>query len=209
MRIPTLLLALTLPLLLVFAVACGDDDDDGDETPTATESAADPTATEADEETATPTEEAEDPTATAEPTDEPAGGEEVVAVGSVDGVGDVLVDADGFTLYIFTNDTENTSNCSGACATSWPPVTTEATEIATPEGVTGEFTVFDRGDGTLQVAFDGMPLYRYAPDTAPGQANGEGVGGVWFVVRIAEDAASADGGGSGDAALTTGPDYGY
>jgi predicted lipoprotein with Yx(FWY)xxD motif len=207
MRIPWLLLALTVPLLLVFAVACGDDDDDGgDATATATESSAEPTA--ADDETATPTEEAEEPTATAEPTDEPAGGEDVVAVGSVDGVGDVLVDAEGFTLYIFTNDGENSSSCSGACATTWPPLTTDATEIATPDGVTGAFTVFDRGDGTMQVAFDGMPLYRYAPDTAPGQANGEGVGGVWFVVRIAEDAA-AGGGGGGDAALATEPDYGY
>lgn len=113
------------------------------------------------------------------------------------GVGDLLgvdgsgaqsatrVDRDGFTLYTFENDRNDTdgdgagdSDCNGACAATWPPLYAEA-------GATdwGDFTVIERDDSTRQWAFKGLPLYFFANDTAAGDTNGEGIGNIWFVAR--------------------------
>jgi predicted lipoprotein with Yx(FWY)xxD motif len=96
------------------------------------------------------------------------------------------------TLYIFTNDTEGVSNCSGDCATNWPPlVVTDDDEIAAGDGVTGELDTIERDDGSLQVTYDGAPLYYFAGDSAAGDSNGEGVGGVWFIASPDGAAAAA------------------
>jgi predicted lipoprotein with Yx(FWY)xxD motif len=79
------------------------------------------------------------------------------------------------TLYTFSKDTTGKSNCSGACAQNWPPA-------KSAPGVDGKITRIKRSDGTTQVALDGHPLYRYAGDTKPGDANGNGLnvfGGTW------------------------------
>jgi predicted lipoprotein with Yx(FWY)xxD motif len=49
----------------------------------------------------------------------------------------------------------------------------------------GSFGLLKRPDGTLQVTYNGMPVYRYAGDSGPGQSNGQGIGGVWFAVKVA------------------------
>lgn len=115
-------------------------------------------------------------------------------------LGTILVDAEGFTLYIFTNDTDGTSTCYDACAETWPPVPAD-TPIS-PDLDASLFGSTARDDGTEQLTVGGMPLYLYAPDTSPGDTTGQGVGGVWFVVDDtgAVIEASAD---------TRALDYGY
>jgi predicted lipoprotein with Yx(FWY)xxD motif len=103
----------------------------------------------------------------------------------------VLTDAKGFTLYWFVPDTSTKSNCNGSCAQIWPPVTGPATAGA---GVTGKLGTITRSDGSTQATYDGHPLYTYTADTAPGQANGNGInasGGVWHEVTASGAAAAA------------------
>jgi predicted lipoprotein with Yx(FWY)xxD motif len=109
----------------------------------------------------------------------------------------VVTNAQGFTLYSFAPDTATTSKCTGACAQIWPPVTTAATA---GQGVTGKLGTITRSDGSKQVTYDGHPLYTYTADTAPGQANGNGInvnGGVWHEVTASGQAAPAGNSGGG------------
>ncbi len=107
-----------------------------------------------------------------------------VAVGGNDELGDFLVAANGMTLYIFTVDDPGTSNCYDDCATAWPPLLVEEGQTPTAgEGVTGELGTTTRDDGTVQVTYNDQPLYFYAPDQEPGDATGQNVGDVWFVVE--------------------------
>ena len=94
-----------------------------------------------------------------------------------------LTDSAGRTLYLYTRDKGTTSECYGACAKAWPPLTTTG-----PVTVSGQYTVprdlgvTTRTDGTKQVTYGGHPLYYYQGDTAPGQTKGQGVGGAWFLI---------------------------
>ena len=109
---------------------------------------------------------------------------ETVAVSSSDELGSFLVANNGMTLYMFTNDEPGVSNCTGDCAEAWPPYTVGANDkLAAPADAMGELTTIEREDGSLQVAYNGMPLYFWAEDTAPGDTTGQGVGDVWFVVE--------------------------
>jgi predicted lipoprotein with Yx(FWY)xxD motif len=112
-----------------------------------------------------------------------AGGAEVVVASATDAtLGAVLTGKDGKTLYIFTPDSANTSTCVDACAQSWPPLVVTSTDtLKGGDGVTGKFTTFARPDGTMQVAYNGIPLYYFAKDTKAGDVTGQGVGGKWFV----------------------------
>ncbi len=98
-------------------------------------------------------------------------------------LGRYLSDAEGMTLYLFTNDTtENESTCYDQCAEAWPPFTAEE-PLTLPRGLQeDELTSFERDDGTMQVAYNGIPLYYWASDEEPGDTTGQGVGDVWFVV---------------------------
>ncbi len=101
---------------------------------------------------------------------------------SIAGVGTVLVDSAGRTLYVFTDDEAGTSRCLGTCLVNWPPVLASEAPPAPPV-VAGDLEVIQRADGTMQLAYKGLPLYYYVGDTSPGDAKGDGRGGVWFVVR--------------------------
>ena len=93
-----------------------------------------------------------------------------------------LTGEDGKTLYVFTPDSANTSTCVDACATSWPPLVVDSTDtLKAGDGVTGKLTTFARPDGTMQVAYNGIPLYYFAKDAKAGDVTGQGVGGKWFV----------------------------
>lgn len=98
-----------------------------------------------------------------------------------------LVNFAGMTLYTFDNDTtENTSACSGDCATNWPAVTIEEGQaVSVGDGVDLEdFTTFTRSDNSAaQVAYYAKPLYTFAGDAAAGDTNGDGVGGLWHIAK--------------------------
>ena len=87
-------------------------------------------------------------------------------------------------LYVFGNDSANTSACSGGCAATWPPFTIAAgDELKAGAGVKGKLTTFARADGSMQVAYDRSPLYYYAADEAAGDTKGQGIGDVWFIAK--------------------------
>lgn len=109
-----------------------------------------------------------------------------VAVGTTS-LGQVIVDDKGFTLYLFEKDTGPTSTCVDACAKAWPPATVTGSPTA-GTGVTGALTTTTRPDGTTQIVLAGHPLYRFAADTAPGDVNGQGVGGTWYAVSPSGEA---------------------
>ena len=94
----------------------------------------------------------------------------------------VLTNGKGFTLYSFAPDTPTTSKCYGSCAAYWPPVTGSS---AAGSGLPGKTGTIKRTDGSLQLTYDGHPLYTYIGDSSPGQASGNNVnlnGGLWLEV---------------------------
>ncbi len=95
-------------------------------------------------------------------------------------IGPVLAaEANGMTLYTFRQDAAGVSNCYDGCAASWPPFLAASSARAE-----AGFDLVTRRDGTLQwTDAAGMPLYFWAGDAAPGDATGDGVGGVWDVAR--------------------------
>jgi len=114
-------------------------------------------------------------------------GPATVNLGENDTLGSFLVDDKGMTLYLFTKDTPNTTVCYDKCATAWPPLLTTGAPVA-GEGVdASKLGTTDRTDGTVQVTYNGWPLYYYEKDKAPGDVVGQDVGDVWFVVSAAGD----------------------
>jgi len=98
-------------------------------------------------------------------------------------IGPVLADSKGLTLYWFSKDTRMTSACTGGCATAWPPLLGKPV-AAMGVHLTGQLGTITRSGGILQATYKGHPLYTYAGDMAPGQTKGNGVGGVWHVLRV-------------------------
>jgi predicted lipoprotein with Yx(FWY)xxD motif len=93
----------------------------------------------------------------------------------------ILTNAQGLTLYYFTSDTSTTAACTGGCANAWPPlVVTGSSSPTSATTLPGKLTTLTDANGT-QVEYNGHPLYTYATDSAPGQTNGQGVGGKWYV----------------------------
>jgi len=93
----------------------------------------------------------------------------------------ILTNAQGMTLYYFKPDTATKAACTGTCAGIWPPLlftSSGSPTSATP--LSGTLSVVTDANGK-QVEYNGHPLYTYSKDTAPGQANGEGFKGNWFV----------------------------
>jgi predicted lipoprotein with Yx(FWY)xxD motif len=105
-----------------------------------------------------------------------------VAITPTEKLGTILVDEDGRTLYMFTKDTKDTSNCYDKCEVAWPPLL-QADKPAVGDGVDASLLgTTTRKDGTVQVTYNGLPLYYYFKDAAPGDTTGQGVGSVWYVV---------------------------
>ena len=97
--------------------------------------------------------------------------------------GQIVVDKKGLSVYVFTKDTKDsaTSSCTGTCANNWPAVTTTSdTPAAT--GVMGTIGTAATPDGKKQLTINGMRVYYFAKDQAPGDILGQGVGGVWYLV---------------------------
>lgn len=114
-------------------------------------------------------------------------GAAVVSTRSISGLGVVLVDGQGRTLYIFVPDKHAKVTCTGACAQLWPPDKLASGQSAQAAGaVKGALLASDPDpEGGRVVTYAGWPLYTYVTDTAPGQASGQNLetsGGKWYVI---------------------------
>lgn len=171
-------LGLLVAAIALVAAACGGDDGGADETDAPTTTVA---STEAPTTTAAPTSEAPTTTAAATTTEAPAPAASVAVASS--GLGDILVDGNGNTLYLFAPDEQGPSVCNDGCAAAWPPL---VGEVTAGDGVDGSLLgTATRDDGAEQVTYNGWPLYYYADDSTPGDTNGQGVNDVWYVVDAA------------------------
>ncbi|HEY7150927.1 MAG TPA: hypothetical protein VH391_04540 [Solirubrobacterales bacterium] len=127
-------------------------------------------------------------TATASPSTSPASGAGMATIAMANNpqLGSILTDSQGNTVYAFAKDSNGMSNCSGACASVWPPVTTSG-KPTTGNGVVGsKLGTTKRSDGSTQVTYAGRPLYTYTADSGPGDTAGNGInefGGLWYAVR--------------------------
>jgi predicted lipoprotein with Yx(FWY)xxD motif len=103
------------------------------------------------------------------------------------GLGSVLVDSQGRTLYLFEADANGKSSCtSPGCVAEWPPLTTTGAPQPTGGLVASALGTTARSDGSHQVTYDGHPLYLFAGDSQPGMTGGQGIndnGGLWYAVR--------------------------
>jgi predicted lipoprotein with Yx(FWY)xxD motif len=103
----------------------------------------------------------------------------IVTIAKKAKVGNVVVDAQGRTLYRFTAEAEGLPVCTGACVGTWRPAL-----ASTAAGLPEHVATVRRPDGDeLQLTYDGHPLYRYAGDRSKADAKGEGVGGQWYAVK--------------------------
>lgn len=101
-------------------------------------------------------------------------------------LGKMLVGPNGMTLYVFQLDSTDKSNCAYGCAGLWPPLTVKSGQEPTKgPGVPGSLGTITRSSGKLQVTYNGMPLYYFVADSAPGDTTGQAIesaGGLWYVV---------------------------
>jgi predicted lipoprotein with Yx(FWY)xxD motif len=98
-------------------------------------------------------------------------------------IGATVTDVTGFSLYSFAKDSADppASQCTGECATSWPPVLIQPGGRVFVDGMkTDEVAAIRRPDGSFQVTIGGRPAYRFSGDTVPGELNGQGADGSWF-----------------------------
>jgi predicted lipoprotein with Yx(FWY)xxD motif len=190
MKYPTLLGAMLILALLFTACGTAATPTTALETPVVT---IEPTM----EPTEAPTEApaTESPAATEPPAAEtptagvPVTGEATVNVSESTDFGPMLVDGEGMSLYVFMADTQNsgTSTCGDddGCAAEWPPLVSQGAPVA-GEGVDASLLdTITRDDGTMQVTYNGWPLYLFEEDTAAGDTNGQGIdefGGLWHLV---------------------------
>lgn len=122
------------------------------------------------------------PEAPESPAESPADAGSVTVDVASSGLGDILVDGEGLTLYAFTPDTDGESTCYDDCADAWPPLLSDAAPAAGTGLDAAGFSLVDRTDGGKQVVYNNWPLYYFAADAAPGDTNGQGVGGKWYVL---------------------------
>lgn len=128
----------------------------------------------------------------------PEGGGTTLTAAEVSGLGTVLVDSEGFTVYEFARDKGTTSSCYGECEKGWPPVTTKGAPTAGEGAMSSQLGTTKRKDGTLQVTYAGHPLYTFIEDKSPGEATGNGsvaFGGKWSVLDEAGSAVEGTAGG--------------
>jgi len=105
-----------------------------------------------------------------------------IQVQTANGVG-FLTDSKGMTLYYYTKDTDGQSACYGGCATAWPIF--YADTISVPSSLNAaDFGTITRTDGAKQTTYMGWPLYYWQRDKNPGDMTGEGVGKVWYVLKV-------------------------
>jgi predicted lipoprotein with Yx(FWY)xxD motif len=108
----------------------------------------------------------------------------------------VVVNPQGRTLYHLSPETSKHLLCkSKECLTNWPPLTVKSakTKLKAGSGVRGKLALLHRSNGTFQVTLNGLPLYRYAGDSAKDDVNGEGIesfGGIWHAVKASSSSST-------------------
>lgn len=142
-------------------------------------------------------------TATSQPVKE-------IKTATIDTVGDYLTDANGRAFYLFLADTSQMSNCADGCATNWPPVlVSDANDLPKiDEGMDQSLLgTVQREDGTLQLTYNGWPLYYYSGDADSGDVTGQGLNDKWYLVTPQGMGASVTAGelGGGPAPETAAP----
>jgi predicted lipoprotein with Yx(FWY)xxD motif len=103
------------------------------------------------------------------------------------GLGQIIVNGQGRTLYLFEKDRHAHSACSGVCTAYWPPVLTNGKAIAIKGAKQSLIGSIARADGSRQVTYAGHPLYLFSGDTRRGQTNGEGLqdfGAGWYALTL-------------------------
>jgi predicted lipoprotein with Yx(FWY)xxD motif len=120
------------------------------------------------------------------------------------GLGKILVDSQGRTLYLFAKDSGTKSTCSGGCAAAWPPLRASGKPTVGSGATASLIGTTPRSDGKPQVTYDGHPLYGYQGDSKAGDTNGQGItgfGAAWYVLSPTGNeittAPSNSGGGNG------------
>jgi predicted lipoprotein with Yx(FWY)xxD motif len=140
-----------------------------------------------------------------------------VSLASVAGLGMVLVDSEGITLYDFKKDQGTESACYGDCAKAWPPLLAKGEPQPSNGADASQLGTTERKDGTMQVTYAGHPLYGFIGDKAPGEASGNNVdafGGEWYALNSAGEEPAGGGGegptSSGEGTTSSGGGaYGY
>jgi predicted lipoprotein with Yx(FWY)xxD motif len=123
-----------------------------------------------------------------------AGGAELgvtVSVAQDETLGEILVDSSGAALYTSEQETNGTIACQDGCADQWRPLTVDSGQEPTAsDEVTATLSTMDRSDGTTQVTLNGVPLYTFQLDRAPGEVTGDGLSDdfdgttfTWHVAR--------------------------
>jgi predicted lipoprotein with Yx(FWY)xxD motif len=111
-----------------------------------------------------------------------------VRASQVRGLGAILTDGRGFTLYIYVFDRQGRSVCAEACAAEWPPLVLPhgvRHPVAGPGVNPAMLGTAPRAGGVLQVTYNRWPLYLYLSDAAPGQVTGQGAGmGAWYTLSV-------------------------
>jgi predicted lipoprotein with Yx(FWY)xxD motif len=128
------------------------------------------------------------------------------------GLGKILVDSSGRTIYLFKQDSGTTSACSGACASAWPPVRASGKPSVGGGANASLIGTTARSDGTPQVTYNGHPLYLYEGDEKPGDTNGQGLtgfGAPWWVLSPAGNQVTGQASSSGGGGSSYGGDAGY
>jgi predicted lipoprotein with Yx(FWY)xxD motif len=106
-----------------------------------------------------------------------------IGVKQATGLGAILdAGSKHLTVYMFTSDHGNKSNCSGACAKAWPPVTTVGKPKVSGGARAGLVGTIRRSGNVKQVTYKGHPLYYFEADKAAKTSNGQGLDGAWYVL---------------------------
>jgi predicted lipoprotein with Yx(FWY)xxD motif len=119
---------------------------------------------------------------------------------SNEGLGNILVNSKGRTLYLFTRDSGTMSECSGACAVNWPPLKASGKPTIGSGANASLVSTTSRSGGGKQVTYNGHPLYLFKGDKSPGDTNGQALsafGGNWYALTPAGDQVSGTSSGSG------------
>ena len=117
-------------------------------------------------------------------------GSALVKVASDSKFGQILESSSGMPLYTYDKDTSGKSNCTGGCLTEWPALAATGSSAPSVAGASGAFSLVKRDDGTMQVAYNGMPLYTFVDDKA-GDVTGDGQDGFHIATAGAAAAASS------------------